>query len=120
MDMADAPALATPISIILYPECRPDDAFPAEPSSNACVPDCPDIRRTHRARVMRPVRGWPETPYLVGRMRSRPTRPCGCDHLRTGLVIPRCADQNAWAQSRRLMDMMIQGCSMSLFQASQP
>ena len=34
-------------------------------------------------------------------------------------VIPTCADQNAWAQSRNPMDMMIQGCSMSLFQAWQ-
>src|SRR5215204_3143348 len=43
-------------------------------------------REVLRDQVMRPVRGWPETPYLVGRMRSRPTTPCGCDHPRTGLI----------------------------------
>ena len=37
-----------------------------------------------------------------------------------GLTIPRCTDQNPWAQSRRPMDIMIQGCLMSLVQASQP
>ncbi len=34
-------------------------------------------------------------------------------------VIPACADQNPWAQSRRPIDMMSQGWSMSLLQASQ-
>jgi transposase-like protein len=29
------------------------------------------------------------------------------------------ADQNPWAQSRRQMDVMVQGCSTSLFQAWQ-
>src|SRR3954464_13840577 len=32
-------------------------------------------------------------------------------------LIPTGADQNPWAHWRRLMDMMIQGWSMSLFQA---
>src|SRR5215213_1932215 len=35
------------------------------------------------------------------------------------LIIPTCADQNPLAQSRRPMDMMVQGRSMSLFQATQ-
>jgi hypothetical protein len=34
-------------------------------------------------------------------------------------LIPTCADQNPLAQSRRPMDMMVQGRSMSLFQATQ-
>ena len=35
------------------------------------------------------------------------------------LLIPTPADQNPLAQSRRPMDMIVQGRSMSLFQASQ-
>ena len=32
-------------------------------------------------------------------------------------LIPRFSDQNAYAQSRRPIDMIFQGCSTSLFQA---
>jgi hypothetical protein len=32
-------------------------------------------------------------------------------------LIPTCGDHDRWAQSRRPMDMMAQGCSMSLFHA---
>jgi hypothetical protein len=39
--------------------------------------------------------------------------------LTVGGVIPACADQYPWAQSRRPIDMMSQGWSMSLLQASQ-
>jgi hypothetical protein len=34
-------------------------------------------------------------------------------------LIPSPIDQNSWAQSRKPMDMMVQGRSLSLFQASQ-
>jgi hypothetical protein len=34
-------------------------------------------------------------------------------------LIPRLADQNPCAQSRRPIDMMVQGCATSLFQAWQ-
>jgi hypothetical protein len=36
-----------------------------------------------------------------------------------GDLIPIAADAHALAQSRRPMDMMVQGCSTSLFQAAQ-
>ncbi len=35
------------------------------------------------------------------------------------LVLPTCTDQHPWAQSRMPMDMIFQGRSISLFQASQ-
>src|SRR4051794_14830894 len=38
---------------------------------------------------------------------------------RVSYIIPTPADQNPLAQSRRPMDMIVQGRSMSLFQASQ-
>src|SRR4051812_39005835 len=46
-----------------------------------------------------------------------PDLPCEEVHIR-GELIPTSADQNPLAQSRRPMDMMVQGRSMSLFQAT--
>jgi hypothetical protein len=49
---------------------------------------------------------------------SLPT-PYSAGFLRPDRIIPTRADHHALAQSRRPMDMMIQGWSMSLFHASQ-
>ena len=59
----------------------------------------------------------------LGREGSRPCRQCPAlrapQHGRRQHLLPTSADQNPLAQSRRPMDMIVQGRSMSLFQASQ-
>src|ERR1700748_2191880 len=39
--------------------------------------------------------------------------------VREDCLIPTIVDQNLWTQSLRPTDMMVHGCAMSLFQASQ-
>lgn len=66
------------------------------------------------------IEGWkllyvgisPKEPPTNGHAASR-------SNLRKRLLIPTGGDQYRWAQSRRPMDMMRQGCSAILFQASQ-